>query len=65
MNLKPFIAFRPYSIKEESKRRNKILDKDNEITTKKVYDVSDQQQNIEMIIKMKHKTIIISINNLN
>jgi len=65
MNLKPFIASRPYSIKEESKRRNKILDNDNEITTKKVYDVSDQQQNIEMIIKMKHKTITISINDLN
>jgi hypothetical protein len=62
-NLRPFIS--PYNIQKESERRTDILNEineDNEITTKKVIDISEQKQNIEIIIKMKTKTITISIN---
>jgi hypothetical protein len=62
-NLRPFIT--PYNIQKESERRTDILNEineDNEITTKKVIDISEQKQNIEIIIKMKTKTITISIN---
>ena len=64
VNLRPFIS---KDIQKESLRRTEILNEineDNEITTKKVIDISEQKQNIEMIIKMKTKTITIYISDL-